>query len=614
MTAAVNRSQRWNLERPCPICGGHDRLMRGKGTRCSGYMGADGKYAHCSREELSGGLKQERGETYAHRLEGPCACGETHGHAPVIPITHRAEQRMPDGGDFREVARWDYEGGLRVIRAEAPDGRKVYWQQHRNGAGYVRGRGNAPATLYRAPELRAADPLQWIFLVEGEKCADALAAVGLLATTSPGGASQWAAAAPAAAQLLAKRHVVILPDNDEPGRKYAEAARATLGKVCASLRVLELPGLGPAEDVADWLGRGGDGEELVRLAEAQPSVIKARIEWISTSGIFAPLPPTPWLSRDLGLCPGRPSMIAAYGYSGKTVMAQASVLALTTGRDIWGHFPVVRTIRARHFDYEQGRHASIKRYQRLALGMGIDPREIAGRLELCVFPDVYLNSSDAIDVYARETEGYGLAILDALRGAAPGEDENDSSVRRLIDMLSRVSEKNGTVFELIHHAGKTKDSHKDARMVLRGSSGIFDACGSVLVLTGEHDEPRKVQQVKAPAEAEGSSIAPFHLAIEDVAVNGNPRGGLRVVYQEIVTPPEGAEDAAPKQAGRPKTSFADVRQAVLAVVMAEPGLPSASAIVARCTVGSRADRFQAINELEQEKRIVQVGGGFRVSK
>jgi hypothetical protein len=86
-----------------------------------------------------------------------------------------------------------------------------------------------------------------------------------------------------------------------------------------------------------------------------------------------------------------------------------------------------------------------------------------------------------------------------------------------------------------------------------------------------------------------------------------------VVYQEIVTPPKGAEDEYPKRAGRPKTSFADVRQAVLVVVSAEPGLPNASAVVARCTVGSRADRFQALRELEEEKRIVHVGG-YRVSK
>lgn len=614
MADAVRRSQRWSPEQPCPICQGHDKMMRGKGLRCSGYMGADRRYAHCSREELAGGLPIEANSTYAHRLEGPCRCGATHGDAPVIPFTdYRAERQMREGtSDFREVAHWDYEGGLRVIRAEAEDGRKTYWQQHKNGSGYVRGRGDAPITLYRAPELRAADPAQWIYLVEGEKCADALVGEGLIATTSPGGANQWEAAAPAATRLLAKRHVVILPDNDDPGRAYAEQATKTLVRVCAGLRVLELPGLAEKEDVHDWLRKGGDAEQLVRLAEQQPSIVKQRIEWISTGGIFAPLPPTPWLNRDLGLCPGRPSLMAAYGYSGKTLMSQSAAMSMTTGREVWGRFPTIGTTRVRHFDYEQGQHATRKRYQRLAVGMGIDPREIEGRLELCVFPDVYLNSTDAVDVYARETEGYGLVILDALRGATPGEDENDSRMRACLDMLSRVSEKNGTTFHILHHAGKGKDGQKeDLRTILRGSSGIFDACGSVMVITGKNDEPRRVQQVKTPAEADGRPIDPFCLSIEDVAANGNSRAGLRVTFQEIATPAEAAEGDAPRSTGRPETSFGDVRLAVLEVVRAEPGLPSANAIIVRCKIGGRADRLQAVKELESEGFISLVGGGFR---
>jgi hypothetical protein len=291
---AVRRGQRFTEERPCPICKGWDRIPRGKGLRCSGYLGTDGRYAHCSREEFAGnGLELENGGTYAHRMEGPCRCGATHGEAPtpVIPIDTRRDR---DGGEqFRPVKHWDYEGGLRVVRAEAPDGRKAYYQLHKNGQGYAKGRGDAPLTLYLAPEVRAADPRQFIFLVEGEKCVDALVARGLVATTTPGGADQFGKAAELVTGILRGRHVVIIPDNDDPGRKYASAARDCLVKVCASVRVLELPGLEAKEDVYDWLARGGDVEDLVKMAEARPDlVVRLPVAKLAILALWSkPLPP-----------------------------------------------------------------------------------------------------------------------------------------------------------------------------------------------------------------------------------------------------------------------------------------------------------------------------------
>ena len=62
----------------------------------------------------------------------------------------------------------------------------------------------------------------------------------------------------------------MLPDNDAPGRRYAEAACSDLHGVAADLRVLDLPDLGEGDDVADHLARGGDRETLERYAAAAP--------------------------------------------------------------------------------------------------------------------------------------------------------------------------------------------------------------------------------------------------------------------------------------------------------------------------------------------------------
>lgn len=270
----------------------------------------------------------------------------------------------------------------------------------------------------------------------------------------------------------------------------------------------------------------------------------ARFQRIATADIFAPLPPTRWLCEGLQWCPGRPAMLAGYGFSGKTLAAQSAALSIAAGRSIWGWYRPARTGRVLHLDHEQGRHATLKRYQRLAVGLDIEAGDLGDRLVVVVHPPVYLNTPGAFDVYARECEGFDLVVIDALRGATPGVDENDSKIRACIDVLCRVSEKAGAAFLLIHHAGKPNEGHTDPRTVLRGSSAIFDACGSVLALIGEKSEdggnlPKRVVHAKGAAEAEGGSVEPFYIAIEDVPQEGNPSAGVRVVTRTVeqVKPP-----------------------------------------------------------------------------
>jgi hypothetical protein len=156
-------------------------------------------------------------------------------------------------------------------------------------------------------------------------------------------------------------------------------------------------------------------------------------------------------------------------------------------------------------------------------------RDLERRLGVAIFPDTYLNAPDAFDTYARECEGVDLVLIDALRGATPGEDENDSKIRYCLDNLTKVSERTGTAFVVIHHAGK--DSGQDGRYRARGSSAIFDAAGNVYVLEGERDAPKMVSQEKGAAEAAGTGAEPFELEVEDVAAGLDKHRGLRIVYR-----------------------------------------------------------------------------------
>jgi putative DNA primase/helicase len=127
--------------------------------------------------------------------------------------------------------------------------------------------GIARRPLYRLPELLAADPAQTVWLCEGERDADRLRSLGLVATTNPQGAESWGKVD---SGPLSGRHVVLLPDNDAGGERHRADVATDLAGKAASLRVLKLPGLPPKGDVSDWLDAGGTVEKLLELAGAAP--------------------------------------------------------------------------------------------------------------------------------------------------------------------------------------------------------------------------------------------------------------------------------------------------------------------------------------------------------
>lgn len=118
---------------------------------------------------------------------------------------------------------------------------------------------------YRLPQLNEAIASeQTVFVVEGEQKADALAKWKLAATCNAEGAGKWTAAH---AACLRGADVMILPDNDDTGRKHAEAIAQSLQGIAARVRMLELPGLAPKEDIVDWQRAGHTREEIDALVE-----------------------------------------------------------------------------------------------------------------------------------------------------------------------------------------------------------------------------------------------------------------------------------------------------------------------------------------------------------
>ncbi len=123
-------------------------------------------------------------------------------------------------------------------------------------------------TIYRLPEVRQAiADGQLIYIVEGEKDCETLASIGLCATTNAMGAEKWRKAH---SEWLCGADVVIIPDNDEPGRKHAGHVAAQLRGIAKRVRVLDLaakyPQLPAKGDVSDYLLMAGapDGVEALK--------------------------------------------------------------------------------------------------------------------------------------------------------------------------------------------------------------------------------------------------------------------------------------------------------------------------------------------------------------
>ncbi len=117
-----------------------------------------------------------------------------------------------------------------------------------------------PRPLYNIPGIIKSDK---IVFVEGEKCAESLINKGITATTTMFGANapiektDWT--------LLKGKHIIIWPDNDEAGNKYAKNAKKKLLELgVASLVTLKIPQDKPKTwDAADCIQEGIDVEKFL---------------------------------------------------------------------------------------------------------------------------------------------------------------------------------------------------------------------------------------------------------------------------------------------------------------------------------------------------------------
>jgi 5S rRNA maturation endonuclease (ribonuclease M5) len=118
--------------------------------------------------------------------------------------------------------------------------------------------------LYNLPlvaeAVAAGEP---VYVTEGERDADRLTSLGHVATTAANGAkAKWEQGY---TDALKGADVVVIADNDDPGREHARKVAGALAGVAASVRVVRSPLDTKGADVSDHLDSGLSLDELVDL-------------------------------------------------------------------------------------------------------------------------------------------------------------------------------------------------------------------------------------------------------------------------------------------------------------------------------------------------------------
>lgn len=135
-------------------------------------------------------------------------------------------------------------------------------------AQYLNGRwennmNNVKHVPYNLPNIVKNDIIYW---VEGEKDADNLNSIGLVATTTVGGSSGFNKYKKEYCKYFKNKIIYILPDNDEAGKKYAESIYKALSPITNRIKILDLKNgidyLEDKQDISDILEKYGKDKTL----------------------------------------------------------------------------------------------------------------------------------------------------------------------------------------------------------------------------------------------------------------------------------------------------------------------------------------------------------------
>jgi hypothetical protein len=360
--------------------------------------------------------------------------------------------------------------------------------------------GDCRLVPYKLPDLQQATAAgRVVYITEGEKAADALGSLGVVATTSHAGAGGWNEELN---QYFKDANVVIVPDNDLVGWHYAQKVVEALLPTAKSVRVLDLNLSNPKEDAYEWVTKyEGDRQNLALMAKSCPVVTSLAdvqtpqrlLESTETPQESEEPPkskfmveswdsikdePVEWLIQDIlpkkAFC-----ALFAPPASWKSFLALDMAEAIATGRDWMGcRIPQKGAVLIIAGEGHGGLGARVKacKIQNNSPD-GANLYVIRSQINLRSSPEEFEALINSInDLIAQIDEPLQLVILDTLMRMSGGNFNENSSedMGAVITQIGRIQSIFSCAIMVIHHSGK------DVTRGLRGHSSLLGAVDTEL--------------------------------------------------------------------------------------------------------------------------------------
>ncbi len=508
---------------------GHSR--GDKGTHITADSDApDGCLVHCfngSTEDALAVKDMLRRDGFLQQRQSAARKPATSSMPDVSWLIGNDVRQGAKADDPRLVNQWEYHDAngsvlYRKKRIDRADGTKSFFFEHPDGGGrWINGRGNQPHVLYRLPNLLKSEDT--IFAAEGERCADRLVQWGLNATSSKDMEH-------ADLDFVRGRTVVILPDNDEPGRKCATKAFDAVKAAGGKPYIVELPDLPVRGDVIDW---SGTREDLISLvSDTINKAAKPPKPWLIPANDFLCKPSPPrWIVRDL-FEEGAFGMIHGPSGSGKSFVTIDIAMHIACAQQDWHgslvgkHGPVVYLAGEGHYGMRRRLAAWIKHYGQETKLAKLHVSQSGCDLDQA---DGYRQTIEAIRSLPEQPI---LIIVDTLHRFLSGDENSAKDARAMISACDRLREEFSCALVLVHHTGVNAEAQHRAR----GSSawkGAVDFEFSV-------EAKKKAITMTSRKAKDGPEAAPRHFAFHAVILDdwldedGKPTSSVVILPTEPV--------------------------------------------------------------------------------
>jgi hypothetical protein len=335
-----------------------------------------------------------------------------------------------------------------------------------------------------------------VFIVEGEKDVMNLEALGIVATTNPMGAGKWR---PEYSEFLKGAEVVILPDNDEPGRKHARQVAESLKGLAKSVKVLELPGLPEKNDVSDWIAKGGTAEDLQRLASEapeyaqlpnQPEIPTRKKLFASAAERLNECLDIDWLIENIIEAGTTNSTFGPSG-SGKSFVELDKALCIATGKD-WNGHKIVRPGAVLILAGE-GRGGIYRRIKAWTQYHKIEPATLTN---VFISEHTLVMDGSNTDEICSEVSDLKISylLIDTLARHIDGNENDTADMGKFISAIDELRDRLNTTITVVHHTG-LNDSTRG-----RGSSAFKAALDSEILCKDGVLEWTKTKDMDVPEQ------------------------------------------------------------------------------------------------------------------